>query len=162
MGRLTWSTGLTCRRLPRLQPAAAARAVALGPEEINVGCWRTLPGSAAPHFSPRRRSRRDEGAGGQPRAASRPVDVLLPRPARRSGGGAENKILPRGRRTSRRCPHPRWQFALCFLCVLPVRWRPLANSPQVAATQQRGPPPRSFPLLNAQQPESCVAEAPPS
>lgn len=133
--------------LPRLQPAAAARAVALGPEEINVGCWRGPLRPAAPHFSPRRRSRRDEGAGGPApgRVAPRGCSAVSGRPGARGRGERKTKSSPRQENFSAVSPPPRWQFALCFLCVLPVRWRPLANSPQVAATQQRGPPPRSFP-----------------
>ena len=132
--------------LPRLQPAAAARAVALGPEEINVGCWRGPLRPAVPHFSPRRRSRREEGAGGPApgRVAPPGCAVVSGRPGAR-GWGWETKSSPGHENFSAVFPPPLWQFALCFLCVLPVRWRPLANSPQVAATQQRDPPPRSFP-----------------
>lgn len=133
---------------------ARGEAAELVPIHMYTWAHRSRQGRPAGVIARRRRPRGRGLAGACPcpaagcrraAAAARGCSAVSGRPGARGRGERKTKSSPRQENFSAVSPPPRWQFALCFLCVLPVRWRPLANSPQVAATQQRGPPPRSFP-----------------
>lgn len=59
-------------------------------------------------------------------------------------------------------PHGGTVPSAFLLSFLPVRWRFLANSLQVASARQSSAPGQSFLSSTHSSPESCVAEVPPS
>lgn len=109
-------------------------------------------GPPRPTFHPGVAPAGTRGPEDQPRAASRPVDVLLsPAGQALGGGGSGKQNPPRGRRTFRRCPHPHGgslPFA-SFVSFLSggVRLR----------TPRRWPPPSSAVPLLGLSPVKCTA-----
>ena len=144
MGRLTWSTGLDmlspCRGC---SPPPPPPAPSLSARRKSMLAVRGDP--SGPPRSPRPTShpgvapvREEEGAGGPAPGRAAPLAALLS-PAKRSG-----KSSPGRDNFSAVSPPHGGSLPFAFFFVLPLQLRSLANSPQVAATGQRSPGPRSF------------------